>query len=209
MRFLLVLWMALACCTCLAHTPMPYHYVNVGAGPTVPLKVIPIWIDANFGQADQLAIDDAIMQWNYALNGFVRLEVRSTRFDMELNVLETVMKGGGWLILKIDSHSEFVHDDPLHRHFTLGFANAIGGNRVYLIRDRIQNEWVTGLMLHEMGHLLGAIHDGHDLMQPNYKWEDFRCIDSEALTQVANYQHIPAGRLNYCEYGNALSQTSR
>ena len=109
MRFLLVLWMALVCCTCFAHTPLPYHYVNVGAGPIVPLKVIPIWIDADFGEADQLAIDDAIRQWNYALNGFVRLEVRSTRFNMDLDVVKKVMNGGGWMFLKINSTSEFTN----------------------------------------------------------------------------------------------------
>ncbi|CAM6006098.1 unnamed protein product [Sphagnum balticum] len=186
-----------------AHTPMPYHYVNVGSGPVVPLKVIPIWIDADFEEDDQLAIDDAIQQWNFALNGFVRLEVHSTRFNMDMDVVKRVMNGGGWMILKINSTSEFIHDDPARGHFTLGFANCIGGNRIYLIRDRIQNEWVTGLMLHEIGHLLGATHDGHDLMQANYKWEDFRCIDSDTIAQVASYQHIPANRLNYCQYGNA------
>lgn len=182
-----------------AHGPMPFHYVHSAPMSQPALKVIPIWIDSGFGEADRIEIDDAIRQWNYALNGYVHLEVVSWNFNMEPSIIQKVMHGGGWLILKIDSHSTFVHDAP--NHFTLAFADSVGGNRVYFIRDRIQNEWMTGLAMHELGHLLGAQHNGQDLMQANYNWETFRCIDQATVTQVADYLHLPASRLNYCVYG--------
>jgi hypothetical protein len=191
---------ALLCFIGCAPPLVPFHYVNVGVGPSVPLKVIPVWIDDNFGQADQVSIDDSVQRWNYALNGFIKLEVRSTHFNMEPEVISQVMQGGGWLILRIDSKSAFVHDHA--NSLTLAFANALGGNRIYVIRDRVENSWVTGLMLHEMGHLLGAAHDGHDLMAPTYNWEACRCIDYEALQEVAQYQHLPLQQLNYCVRGD-------
>src|SRR5208283_1711278 len=62
-----------------------------------PVRVIPIWIDKGFGEADMLAISDAIGQWNYALNGYVVLTVVDTQFDMEpMKIAEQVRKNG-WL----------------------------------------------------------------------------------------------------------------
>lgn len=191
-----------------AHGPMPYHYVRSAPDNVQALRVIPIWIDKNFGEADRISLEDAIDQWNYALNGYVQLRVVSWNFDMETSVVERVMHGGGWMILKIDSNSTFTHDAP--NHWTLAFANDIGGNRIYFIRDRIQNNWMTGLAMHEMAHLLGAKHDGQDLMQATFDWETFRCVDQATVSEVADYLHLPMSRLNYCVYGyDATSQITR
>jgi hypothetical protein len=200
-------WIFLLCLVnlmgCLGHQALPFHYIQAGGYSAVPLKVIPVWIDKEFGTADQIAIDDAVKQWNYALNGYVKIVVVSTTFDMEVDVLKRVMSGDGWLFLKINSSNPLVDDKQFEgkKLWTLAWANAIGGNRMYLIRDRINNEWVTGITLHEMGHLLGADHDNVYLMQPHYNWEDYRCVDYEALKRVAAYQHLPMAGLNYCQYG--------
>lgn len=187
----------------MTHVILPFHYVHEGMSAGTPLKVIPIWIDRNFGEADKVAIDDAIMQWNFALNGFIKLEVRSESFDMDSTTVQQVMDGRGWMILKIDSYSSFVHDDPLNRVFVLAFANRVGGNRIFVVRDRIENNWMTGVALHEIGHLLGAVHTQEDLMQPHFNWESYRCIDKTTIQKVAEAQHLPARDLNYCVYGDA------
>lgn len=181
---------------------LPFHYVNSGEGPATPSKVIPVWIDEDFGNADQIAINDAIDQWNYALNGYIKLIVVSTHFNMENDVLQQVNRGDGWLILRITARSYYVVDDTAHGHMTLAFANKIGGNQIYVVRDRIPNEWMTGLLLHEIGHLLGAQHDEKDLMKPVYDLEDGRCIDADTLRQVAAYQHLRLDKLSYCVYTN-------
>jgi len=194
------------------HVVKPFHYINSGGYTPIPVKTINIWIDKDFGEGDQIAIDDAIKQWNYALNGYVKLEVVSTKFDMEPEIIRTVLNGGGWLLLKIQEPNSMIDDGPVEngvpKSYTLAWANAIGGNRIYFIRNRLKNEWMVGVALHEMGHLLGAQHDDVYLMAPHYNWEDYRCVDYEALKRVAEYQHIPMSKLNYCVYGEAASDSS-
>ena len=75
---------------------------------------------------------------------------------------------------------------------------------MWIVRDRLRNEWVTGVVLHELAHMLGAEHDEVYLMQPHFKWEDYRCVDKWTMMQVAKYQHISMGSLNYCQYGSDL-----
>ena len=204
-RGLVILMAMLACMFSCGHQVKQFHYINSGAATSIPIKTINVWIDKDFGEADQLAIDDAIMQWNYALNGYVVLKVVSTKFDMEPEIIRTVLNGGGWLLLKIREPNPMIDDGPTQngkpKFYTLAWANQIGGNRVYFIRNRIKGEWMTGIALHELGHLLGAEHDDVYLMQPHFNWEDYRCVDYEALKRVAAYQHLPLGRLNYCVYG--------
>jgi hypothetical protein len=180
----------------------PYYYVKAGSYSPIALREIDIWVDRDFGGADRISITDAIIQWNFALNGYVKLKVISYDFDMQEEVLEKVMHGGGWLILKIDSRNAMVHDSD--KAMTLAFADSIGGNRLYIIRDRIDNAWVTGIVMHEIGHLLGARHDKAYLMQPHYHWGESRCVDYGSLVLVAAYQHLPIERLNYCVYGKEM-----
>ena len=206
-RYLILALMMMALAFgCLGHQPKPFRYVANPSGQTaIPLKVYKIWVDKEFGAADRIAIDNAVTQWNFALNGYIKLEVVTWEFDMEPEVLKRAMNGEGWIFLRVRSDNPMVAgvdrkpDGTVS--YTLAWANEIGGNRVYLIRDRVANEWVTGVMLHEMGHLLGAKHDEIYLMAPHFKWEDARCVDYEALKLVAEYQHIPFEQLNYCVYG--------
>lgn len=194
---------------CGARMPQSFHYThsNIDHART-PVRVIPIWVDGTFGEADKLAIDDSVNQWNYALNGYVRLEVRSTTFNMSTGDILDALKYDGWLILKVNStHPKvLLLDGPqpaIHR--TLAWADSIGGYRIFVIRDRIPNEWMAGVMLHEMGHLLGAPHDSVYLMQPTFNWAEYRCVDYQALKLVAEYQHLNVEDLNYCVYGDAAN----
>jgi hypothetical protein len=208
-RRLVIISGLLVCLFSCGHIVKPFHYINQGTYTTIPIKTINIWIDKDFGGEDQLSIDNAIAQWNYALNGYIHLNVVSTKFDMEPEIIKTVLNGGGWLLLKIQEPNPMIDDGPTDngnpKYYTLAWANAIGGNRVYFIRNRLKNEWMTGVTLHEIGHLLGAEHDKVYLMQPHFNWEDYRCVDYEALKRVATYQQLPFNRLNYCVYGEIQS----
>lgn len=203
-RFLLTIVLALCLVIgCMGHAN-EFNYINSGGYSPVPLKVIHIYMDKDFGEADKVAIDDAITQWNYALNGYIKLQVVTYRFDMEVDSIKKCILGNCWLIMKTDSNNpmvSFLDSIKGGKSNTLAWVNEIGGNRMWMIRDRIYNRWVTGIALHEMGHLLGARHDNVYLMQPMFNWERARCVDYDALRLVASYQHLPMEKLNYCVYG--------
>lgn len=143
--------------------PKQYVYVNgeVGDGS----KVINISVDRNFGEADLVSIDRAINQWNYVLNGNIRLEVG----------------GGGWDFLKIKDG-----------HFDYDIVSWSGDGVAYIIRERISNEEMTGVVVYEIGHLLGV--KGYEELD----WEEHRCLDYKIMKEVSIAQGIPMENLSYC-----------
>jgi hypothetical protein len=167
----------------------------------VPIRVIPIWIDKSFGEADLLALSDAISQWNYALNGYVILNVVDTQFDMEPMKIAEQVRRNGWLFMRINSSDPGVTYIPKNvgsGYYCIGFAERIGGNHLYLVRDRLSNDEVQGVTMHEIGHLLGSPHVGDRLMRPHFSRVTAQCIDGMTMQKVAEWQGIPFDKLNYC-----------
>ena len=69
---------------------------------------------------------------------------------------------------------------------------------MYLVRDRLSNDMVFGVTLHEIGHLLGSPHVGKRLMYPHFTRARNQCIDFDSMWAVASYWGLPTDRLNYC-----------
>lgn len=207
MKALIVLWLALMISLlasgCAGWTVMTepqlgrYEYTRQGLRAVTPIRTIPIWIDRDFGEADKLAIDDAINAWNYAMNGYVKLVVVDTQFDMEIPKIVEQVKEGGWLFMKVTSDNSLVPSND-KGYKTIGFTEMVGGHHLYLVRDRLQNDDVFGVTLHEIGHLMGSEHVGDRLMYPHYSRARFRCIDYVTVQSVANAWDVPVERLNYC-----------
>lgn len=175
-----------------------YYYTQRALNQSQPVRVIPIWIDKDFGEADKVAIDDAVQAWNYAMNGYVRLKVVDTAFDMEVDKIVSQVKQNGWLFMKIKSDNKMIPDQKEKGFWTIGFVERIGGNHMYLVRDRLANEDVFGVTLHEIGHLMGSGHTGERLMYPHYTRARFQCIDYVTIKTVAGYFNLPLENLNYC-----------
>jgi hypothetical protein len=202
---ILFLFSLMVCLFQCGHLPTPFHYVKQSPYAVAPLKTIDVWIDKDFSDNDQIFIDDAVNQWNFALNGRIHINIVSRQFNMEESIIRKVFDGGGWLFMKVTSDNPMVQDVPNKDgspgSVVVAWADKVGGNRIYMVRDRLPDKWMTGVMLHEIGHLLGAKHQVTYLMEPTYKYEDSRCIDEDTLKQVAIVQDIPFNRLNYCVYG--------
>lgn len=175
-----------------------YQYTRQDLYQGQPVRVIPIWIDKNFGEADKVAIDDAIQAWNYAMNGYVRLRVVDTAFDMEVDKIVSQVNQNGWLFMKIRSDNKLVPTQSEKGYWTIGFVERVGGNHLYLVRDRLGNDDIFGVTLHEIGHLMGSGHIGERLMYPHYSRARFQCVDYETIKKVADYQKVPLSALNYC-----------
>lgn len=198
--------------SCASHLGM-YHYTRLpSAVDSSQTLIYPVYIDKDYGEADQIEIANALDQWNYVLNGHAKFVIVSTTFDMDPSVLHDVISGRAFAILKITSHNPMVvtadhvvtDNEHLTRSYSLGFTPDVGVHTVYLVRDRIpSNEMVRGLMMHELGHALGAVHHPGGLMNPRYDAEMFQCVDYDTAVDVAKYNNWKVDTLNYCILGQA------
>lgn len=170
-----------------------YRYTRVMGGVT--LRSIPLYIDQNMGEADKVAVQQAIEQWNYALNSNVILYVASWKYTGEIDEIKQIHQNHGIIIQNLTGLQAVEHNKGER---VLAFVNDIGGWVINVIRERIHNDDVKSVLLHEIGHILGAYHREHDLMQPIFDPDNYHCIDLDTLKQVAKRQGFDYQRGNYC-----------
>lgn len=162
-------------------------------------KVIPVWIDSEFGQHDIDMIKNSIEKWNASLNGNIVLtiiEKIDMKKDASKKLKEIERTNLGWVIVKFDSNSVIVQEMP---ESVLGFSK-IGGHLMGIIRDRVGTRNMNTIILHEIGHLLGArdVNVPGSLMFGTYNFKQGTCIDKVTAAQVAYYQELKLADLNYC-----------
>jgi hypothetical protein len=141
--YLILIVCCLLCCSNIRYTN------NIGS-LNETIDIVDVYIDKDFNGWDDDIIRESIEEWNVALGGRIVYRIISYKFDMEIEELRSGMRG--LIILKIDSGNSMIDNGK-----TLAFANAIGGHWIYIIRDRIGNG-LHGIMLHEIGHILGSMH---------------------------------------------------
>lgn len=182
-----------------------YQYTRTQTYAREPVKVISIWIDNSFGEADQIAFSDVVSAWNYSLNGYIKLVIVDDHYVIPEKTLvaETNQNyNNSWLIMKINADHPPI-PIPKSTSIVMAYGNKIGGNVVYVIRRRVANSEMFGLILHELSHLLGCHHVKNDdsLMYKYYGDERNECIDFDTIVQVAAYNHLDVNKLNYCIKG--------
>ena len=186
-----------------------YDYTNNRAQPSVPTKrTIPIYVDKEFSTQDKLAIDNAIGQWNYVLNGQIVLKVVSYSFDMEPAVIRQAQRENAFLFLKVTSDAPGIPDDmppakcriTPNCGLTLAWTDRIGGTIMKVVRDRISGEDVEYVVLHEIGHLLYLSHvpEKDSLMYARYDRFRYLCIDRDSALKVSKTYGLDFNHMNYC-----------
>ncbi len=177
--------------------PAAYGYTDhASSAPTA--RILDLYIDRDFDGHDRQRILMAVRQWNYALNGFVRFRVSLLPEDVPSSMVAQIKGAGGWIVARIDSRYPIAHEgEGLH-----ALAVTVGNNHtgfVYVISDRIGTRDLTGVVMHEFGHVLGAGHDSAGLMAPVYSPAGSLCIDHDAMAMVARAQRLPVSQLNWCD----------
>jgi hypothetical protein len=176
-------------------------YVIHETHPT-PLYVIPVYIDDNFTIKDKEAIKVAVKNWNESLCGYLVLKISSTEFKLDRRTINLAEGGKVYLILKTYSSNPIISSRDHANYIALGLANKVGGNWLWIVRDRLDDSDIINITMHELGHLLGAEHTPRYLMSPNYSKIEYQCIDKSAIQQVADKWSLPMSKLSYCVYND-------
>lgn len=184
-------------------TPYVYtdHPSRVSAGR---IMVVPLYIDRDFDDYERQHIVSAMRQWNYALNGFVRFTATLLPDEPSSAEIWKLRRSGAWIVAKVDS-SHPITQQAEGRQALAVTVNSGNGGFVYVIGDRIGRRDLTGVVMHEFGHVLGAGHDGYGLMAPVYNPNSGHCIDRDAAALVARAKRLPLAQMNWCEPAGGYS----
>jgi len=176
-----------------------YYYLTRAKPELIPLLVKPVYIDKDYSEEDKAIIKKSLDEFNFVLNGMIVFQVKDDKFDMDLMEINDALNNNGLIILKINSQSYLIHDKS--GTLILGWMNKLNGNLMYIVRDRLDNEFFHSVILHELGHALGAEHRPEGLMEA-VSAKPYPCIDGETALQISAVQMIPFEEMNYCVWNN-------
>lgn len=153
-------------------------------------EIISLRIDGPFDAGEKAKVLLAVGEWNHVLNGFVRFDVaapngwRPRAWDIRAE------KGGS------PQAPDPAAGQPLS--FTqAGFAS-LGGKMVVYV-DRMGTRDLRGVILHELGHVLGLGHETSGLMSARYSPTTDQCVGRSTAAAIATLRKLPLDGLNWCE----------
>ena len=174
------------------------HYTHNTATAAAPREIVALRIAETFDLGDRAKILRAVSEWNLALNGFVRFEVVSDQAAPARGLQS-------WMIVPAKGEGlRAPHGSSVPLAVTQPTTSA-GGLMVVHV-DRVGRRDLGGVVMHELGHVLGAGHGERGLMAAHYHPSDQKCIDRATIGAVAAKRRLPVDQLNWCETNVAAAR---
>ena len=177
--------------------------------------IIPVQLDSHFLPSQMEEIKAALTEWNGVFNGQIVLALEThpaQGVDKKTHTYPTTFDGWkegqkivddyeksnlGWAIFCLPSTDPNLSSEIPSS--TLAYVEGLDEHAIYVIMDRFGTRSLKVVMMHEMAHLLGALHVNTDSLEyPYSNSNQSDCIDKITVLQVAHVRHLDFNTLNYC-----------
>lgn len=214
LSLLLFLFIGLVSCVSAPIATGMYTYHSVAPEANHQnFQLISIYLDKDFTKSDRAIIDQVIKEWNFALNGYLKIQIIFDKLDhddkyaLKSLVHKLAPTGEGILMFKLNHDHEMISgvEKEEDSSIRLAFTNGLGdsGHVFVVVGDSIGSRNLHKILLHEFGHLMGADHvQIPSLMFPYYGNKQFDCIDKLTAALVAEYRDLDLNHLNFCAIPN-------
>ena len=90
-----------------------------------------------------------------------------------------------------------VFEHKIDDEHAMAWASRIGGSEIMMFKGHYEHD-TAGILLHELGHVLGAQHVYGTLMNPTWSRYRFDCPDESTVAQVAAWNRVDLETLSWC-----------
>lgn len=140
-----------------------------------------IYVCVELPEDQRAAAREAVKQWDTSLRNWKRFNYVDGRHSYcSISVHETINPKT---------------DEPT----ALAWTTRIGGTTIYMLQGSYEHD-TRGILLHELGHALGAQHVEGTLMNKNWYSHLFECPDVTTVAQIAAWNKVDLDTLSWCQY---------
>jgi len=166
------------------------RYYTGHDGAAVQPQIFSLIMADTFSVHERAKILRAVNEWNVVLNGFIRFEIVAEGEALNSAAREY------WVVTSKQGLHGTGSSTALAATY---FAPGVGGVMAIYV-DRIGRRDLGGVVMHELGHVLGLGHSSKGgLMAAQYHPTSQRCVDKVTVEAVAAKRDLPPAQLNWCQ----------